>query len=88
MWPWTKIENLENEIFALTKMRQEMEYARWWLDGEAQDALDWALNNWRNRARPIGANAVGTLPSDISDFREYIAKKYRSPAVPPDKGQG
>jgi hypothetical protein len=62
------------------RMKVEAADAYWWLNGypDAADALRWLLDNDRNRRRALGEPAIGTLPSDISRFRDTLERRHLS----------
>ena len=54
--------------------------AYWWLGGypDASDTLRWIIDGDTDRYRAIGVGAISTLPSSISDFRDYLERRRAS----------
>lgn len=78
-------ERLCPDVFAdqraYIRMKDEASDAFWWLGGypDAADAVRWLLDNDHNRRRPIGAKAIGKLPSSIWDFRSHLELRWTKP---------
>ena len=67
---------------AYIQMKAEAVDAYHWLrrHPDAAQSLRWLLDRDHNRNRPLGAPAIGELPSDISGFRDMLASRRNDPA--------